>query len=125
MILKKVTWRLHSHFELILDEECIMGFGFGDSIQVGKVQKNMDDYWGIITVSRIGSSHGCEGPVIFLCVAKNRSQKLLFLRGDLSKKHGLLPGLCVICTLTAYLTDAVWLECIPHICEGVHEMEVI
>ena len=120
---------VRAYFQLNLDEECIMGSDGSvrviSSIYGGKVQKNMDDYRGTITVIRIGSAHGGEGPVIFLCAAKNKSQIPLFLRGDLSEKHGLPPGSCVICTPTAYLTDAAWLECIPHICKGIHQMEVI
>ena len=47
------------------------------------------------------------------------------MRGDLSKKHGLPLGSCVIITPTAYLTDAAWIECLLHICKGICQMEVI
>ena len=119
---------VRAHFQLNLDEECVIGndgtikviaSNFGT-----KVQKNMDDFRGSITIIRVGSAGGGEGPVIFLCSGKDKSCIPIPLRGDLSKR-GLPVGSCVIVSPTAYLTDEVWMECVPHICKGIRAMDII
>ena len=119
---------VRAHFQLNLDEECVMGndgtIKVVASIFGKKVQKNMDDYRGSVTIIRIGSAAGGEGPIIFLCAGKDKSCIPVSLRGDLSKKD-LPAGSCVVVSPTAYLTDDVWMECVPHICEGIRAMDVI
>ena len=50
---------VRAYFQLNLDEECNMGsdgtIQVISSIYGGKVQKSMDDFWGTITVTMIGS----------------------------------------------------------------------
>lgn len=108
----------HAYFQLNLDEECVMGSDGSvkviASIFGKKVQKNMDDYKGSISVIRIGSAAGIDGPVFFLCAGKDESMILSVLCGDL-KRHGLPTGSKVICTPTAYLTDDAWIEVVPYI----------
>ena len=119
---------VRAHFQLNLDEECVMGnegtVKVIASIFGKKVQKNMDDYRGSVTVIRVGSAGGGEGPIIFLCAGKDKYAIPPALRGDLSKK-GLPIGSCVVVSPTAYLTDEVWMECVPHICKGIRAMDVI
>ena len=119
---------VRAYFQLNLDEECVIGND--GSIKViasnfgKKVQKNMDDFRGSVTIIRIGSGGGGEGPVIFLCSGKDKSCIPIPLCGDLSKR-GLPVGSCVIVSPTAYLTDEVWMECVPHICKGIRAMDII
>lgn len=121
--------KLHAYFQLNLDEECVMGsegtVKVISSIFGKKVQKNMDDFKGSISVIRVGSAAGIEGPVIFLCAGKDKRSIPNNLKGDLSKKHGLPKGSRVVCTPTAYLTDESWLKAVPYICEGIREMEIV
>ena len=116
-----------AYFQMNLDEECVMGSDGSVKVVASifgkKVQNNMDDFRDSVTIIRIGSAGGSEGPVIFLCTAKDKSGIPKQLQGDLSKKYGLPKGSCVIFTPTAYLTDDAWLECVPHICAGIREME--
>ena len=67
---------IHAHFQLNLDKECVLGnegtVKVIASIFGKKVQKNMDDYRGSVTVIRVGGASGGEGPIIFLCAGKDK-----------------------------------------------------
>ena len=84
----------------------------------------MEDFKGSVSIIRIGSAAGIDGPIFFLCAAKNKKNIPENLREDLSI-HGLPKGSKVICTPTAYLTDDAWKELVPEICKGIREMEGI
>ena len=121
----------HAFFQLNLNEESVTGsdgtIKVVASIFGKKVQKNMEDFKGSISIIRVGSAAGIEGPIIFLCALKDKKHLPANLQGDLSRhKHFNLPkGSKVICTPTAYLTDDAWLEAVPEICNGIRHMEGI
>ena len=65
---------LRAHFQLNLNEECVMGsegtVKVIASVFGKKVQKNMDDYKGSVSVIRVGSAAGVEGPGNFFVRGK-------------------------------------------------------
>ena len=119
---------LCAHFQLNLDKECVIGndgtIKVIASIFGKEVQKNMNDYWGSVDIIRICSAGGVEGLIIFLFAGKYKSCIPGPLCDDLSKR-GLPAGSCVVVSPTAYLTDDVWMKCVPHICEGIQKMDII
>ena len=111
----------HAYFQLNLDEESVMGLE--GSIKViasifgKKVQKNMDDFKGFVSIIQIGSAAGVDGSIFFLCAAKDKKNVTDNLTGDLSrhKKYNLPKGSKVICTPTAYLTAMIHIDALKNL----------
>ena len=93
------------------------------SIFGSKVKKSMNYYLDSIIVIRFGSSSGDEGPVMFLCIAKENSAALVPLRGGSIDKD-LLASSLVVGSPATYFVDGAQMECDPHVCKGIRKMEI-
>ena len=75
-----------------------------------------------ITLLRVGSAAGVDGPLIILTKGESLEFRLL---SNIVKNYGCPPGSCVIPTPTAYMTDEVWLKILPSLLKGSRQMEGI
>ena len=78
---------------------------------VKKHQTNTDDNHGTITIYCCGLASGVDGPRFYL--VKVEKIDLQNFKGDFAKKHKAPPGLKVISTPNAYMTDKVWNKLAP------------
>ena len=119
--------KLKAHFHGNMDETCILGSEGTLKVTSSifkKTETNKCDFRGSVAMICTGTAAGGHGPVIFLC----KGEKELIppsLRGDLSEKHGLPVGSCVIATPDAFLTDDAWLELVSVLCKGIRQMPVV
>lgn len=117
---KKGIWE---YFWLNLDETCIISDEGNYRVLSSKerkvTSKIMQDTRTSITILRVGSAAGCDGPIIFLVHGENIEYKSL---KNLPKNYGCPPGSCVICTPTAYMTDKAWKKIVPILVRGIREM---
>ena len=113
---------LRARFQLNLNEENVM-IKYG-SIKVvastfgNKVQKNMDDCRVCVTIIRIESVAGDEAPIECTYAAKENSDIPVPVHGDAIDK-GLPASSRAIVSPVASLRDDMWIEFVPHICEGM------
>jgi hypothetical protein len=115
---------LIEHFQLNLDETCVMASDGTLKIVAGhhsKMEKRSDDSRLSLTAIRIGSAGGSEGPWIFLYKGKAHQYRSLSDK-NLVKRHGAPVGSTCHPSPNAYLTDEVWLELAPIIAKGIREM---
>ena len=73
---------------------------------VKKHQMNTEDNRGTITMSCCGLESGVDGPHFYL--VKEEKIDIQTFKGDFANKHKAPPGLKVITTSNAYMTDKVW-----------------
>jgi hypothetical protein len=123
---KKPFTAIMPYFWLNFDETCIVASDGNVSVLSGKETKTtsriMSDSRLSITILRVGSAAGCDGPLIFLVEGKSVHYKAL---KDIVQTFGCPPGSCVIPTPSAYMTDDAWEEVLPHLIEGIRQMPVI
>lgn len=113
------------YFWLNLDETCIRCDDNGIRVVGARgriTSKRGADSKVSITILRVGSAAGIDGPIIFLVEGKSIDIKPL---KDLPKNFGCPIGSCVLPTPTAYMTDDAWKEVVPHLIEGIRAMEGI
>ena len=85
-------------------------------------EKNCSDSRFSITVLRVGSAAGVNGPVIFLAKGTKVHPRL---RGNnLVIKHGLPEGSCVIPNKSAYIDDDTWAKVVKVVAPGIRKMSV-
>ena len=75
-----------------------------------------------ITILRVGSTAGVDGPIIFLVEGKSIKSNCL---KDLPRFFNYPHGSCVIPTPTAYMTDEAWEKNIPRLIKGISEIKWI
>ena len=123
---KKPFSAIMPYFWLNFDETCIVASDGNVSVLSGKESKTtsriMSDSRLSITILRVGSAAGCDGPLIFLVEGKSVQYNAL---KDIVRNFGCPPGSCVIPTPSAYMTDDAWEEVLPHLIEGIRQMPVI
>lgn len=114
------------YFWLNLDETCIRCddgnlrvLGASDKRITSKC--NSDSKFSI-TILRVGSAAGVDGPIIFLVEGKKIDSDVL---KDLPKKFGCPIGSCVIATPSAYMMDKAWDKLLPKLIEGIRAMKGI
>ena len=111
------------YFWLNLDKTCIVADDGNVCVLSEKTRevtaKRMSDSKFSITILRVGSAAGCDGPIIFLVKGEKIECEAL---KDIVKNFGCPPGSCVIPTPTAYMTDKAWNELIPKLIEGIRAM---
>ena len=84
--------------------------------------KNCSDSRFSITVLRVGSAAGVNGPVIFLAKGTKVHPRL---RGNnLVTKYGLPEGSCVIPNKSAYMDDYTWEKVVKVVAPGIRKMKV-
>jgi hypothetical protein len=113
-----------------LDESCFMANSDNKILIIAsdakrKPEKITDDCRASITSVRCGMASGEEGPYIFL--AKGQKIERSSLRGDISRRGAVrLPiGSRVLMSPNAYMTDEVYLNLVPFLCQGNRQMPVI
>ena len=75
-----------------------------------------------ITVYRLGSAAGCDGPTAFLPPGKNRKSAF---SDDFLIRHGAAAGSTIVMTDSGYMTEAAWVELAPTLAKGIRKMPVI
>ena len=75
-----------------------------------------------ITVLRVGSAAGVNGPVIFL--AKGTKVNPMLRGNTLVTKYGFPEGSCVIPNKAAYIDDGTWAEVVEVVAPGIRKMAV-
>ena len=114
-------------FQVNLDETCFMCSEgtlkiLGDS-QRKKHNLNVADCRTSVTVLRVGSAAGVNGPVVF--VPKGREVPRRF-RGDrLHSVYGLPEGSCVIPNKNGYMDDDTWLKVVEILAPAIRKMKGI
>ena len=84
--------------------------------------KNCSDSRFSITVLRVGSAAGVNGPVIFLAKGTKVHPRL---RGNnLVTKYGFPEGSCVIPNKAAYMDDKTWAKVVKVVAPGIRKMAV-
>jgi hypothetical protein len=121
--------RLQDHFMINLDESNIQGSNgvlrvVGSAI-VKKHEKTTQDCRESVTMIRIGSAAGTQGPWIFLVKGKKELDKNSALRNLRASFPMAPPFSKVFVTPNAYLTDDCWREITPYIAKGIRAMPVI
>jgi hypothetical protein len=114
------------HFIVGGDETCFIANAGGlqvyGSRDRGKHEKKTDDSRVSITVYRIGSVAGTNGPAFFLMAGKNIKSGFtdFFL-----EKHGAAKHSTIIMTENAYMTDEAWDRMTPKVIEGIRALPFI
>ena len=85
-----------------------------------KHEKNMADCRESITVVRVGSSSGVDGPRVYL--AKGKEIELNSFK-DFTANYKAPHGSHIVMTPIAYMTDEAWRELVPKLCEGIRAMD--
>ena len=85
-----------------------------------KHKKNMADCRESITVVRVGSSSGVDGPRVYL--AKGKEIELNSFK-DFTANYKAPHGSHIVMTPNAYMTDEAWRELVPKLCEGIRAMD--
>ena len=120
--------KLKDCFTVNLDESCFMG-SEGVLHVIGsaarkKHEKNTSDSRQSITIVRVGSAAGVEGPRIFLAKGVELTAESL-LKKNFARIHKAPIGSFVEMTPNAYMTNEVWIKITPHLCDGIRAMEGI
>ena len=87
-----------------------------------KHEKNIADSRDSITIVRVGSAGGVDGPRIYLAKGQRLEYECLI---NFCKHHDAPPGSCVEMTPNAYMTTEAWRKICPNLCKGIRNMEVI
>jgi hypothetical protein len=120
--------KLMDCFTVNLDESYFMGSEgvlrvIGSAAQK-KHKKNTSDSCQSITVVRVGSAAGVEGPHIFLAKGVELTMESL-QKNHFACIHKAPIGSFVEMTPNAYMTNEVWIKITPHLCDGIRAMEGI
>jgi len=86
--------------------------------------KNTSDSRLSITIVRVGSAAGVEGPRIFLAKGVELTTESM-LKKNFARIHKAPIGSFVEMTPNAYMTNKVWMKIVPHLCDGICAMEGI
>ncbi len=120
---------LQPHFQLNLDETCVMAsigsLKIVGSAEVKKHERTVSDNKDSITIVRIGSAAGVSGPWIFLIskqTALDKNSPLINLQRNFPNVP---PWSIVVPTPNAYMTNETWCEIAPSIAKGIRSMPVI
>ena len=113
------------YFQLNLDDTCFL-CNEGELNIIGDNKychdKNCSDSRFSITVLRVGSAAGVNGPVIFLAKGKKVHPRL---RGNnLVTKYGFPEGSCVIPNKAAYMDNKTWVKVVKFLALGIRKMAV-
>ena len=118
--------RYAHYFQLNLDETCFL-CNVGELEIIGdndkpRHDKNCSDSRFYITVLRVESASGVNGPVIFLAKGTKVHPRL---RGNnLVTKYGQPEGSCVIPNKAAYMDDETWAKVVKVVDPGIRKMAV-
>jgi hypothetical protein len=120
--------KLKDCFTVNLDESCFMGsegvLRIIGSAARKKHEKNTSDSRQSITIVRVGSAAGVEGPRIFLAKGVDLTAESM-LKKNFARIHKAPIGSFVEMTPNAYMTNEVWMKIVPHLCDGIRAMEGI
>ena len=114
------------HFTIGGDETCLLASN-GDVTIIGDKMKAKHEVMTAgsrdsITMYRVGSAGGSDGPTAFLPPGKQR--KSAYSDAYL-KRHGAASGSTVVMTKTGYMTEDAWVEMAPSIALGIRKMPVV
>ncbi len=120
--------KLKDSFTVNLDESCFMGSKgilcvIGSAAQ-NKHEKNTSHSRQSITIVRVGSAAGVEGPGNFLAKGVELTADSMQKR-NFARIHKAPIGSFVEMTPNAYMTNEVWMKIVPHLCDGIRAMEGI
>ncbi len=90
-----------------------------------KHEKNTADSRQSITVVRLGSAAGVEGPQIYLAKGKELTVVTSMIDKNFARIHKAPTGSYVKMTPNAYMTNEVWLDIAPSLCKGIRSMKGI
>ncbi len=90
-----------------------------------KQEKNSSDSRDSITIVRIGSAAGTEGPRIFLAKGKSLKTHPSLTPDKFTKNYKSPPGSHVVMTPSAYMTDEAWIEMSERVALGIRCMPKI
>ena len=114
------------HFLLNLDEECFMAQDGDVKIVGGKLkskhERNISDSRVSVTVVRIGSCGGSQGPTGFCLQGEMKRNNY---SDEFLMRHGAAPGSCIEMTPTAFMTEVAWLKMSPKFAKGIRQMPFI
>ena len=118
--------RLKDYFTCNLDESSFLASdGFirviGNS-KKRKHEKNIANSCDSISIVRVVSAGGVDGPRIYLAKGQRLEYKCLI---NFFKHHDAPPSSCVEMTPNSYMTTKVWRKIFPNLCKGIRNMEVI
>ena len=114
------------YFQLNLDETSFL-FNEGELKVLGRKykprhEKNCSGSRFSITVLRVGSASGVNGPVIVLAKGTNMHHRLGGI--NLVTKYGLPVVSCVIPKKVSYMNDATWAKVVKVVAPGIRKMKV-
>ena len=89
-----------------------------------KHEKNTSVCRQSITIVRVGSAAGVEGPHIFLAKGVELTAESM-LKKNFARIHKAPIGSFVEMTPNAYMMNKVWMKIAPHLCDGIRAMEGI
>ena len=119
-------YKLVDQFTINLDESCMVASDGNLHIIASKSkkksEKNVADSRESITVVRVGSAGGIDGPRFYL--AKGKEIELATFK-KFTDNYSAPAGSRVIMTPNAYMTDEAWSELVPSLCEGIRSMHGI
>jgi hypothetical protein len=115
-----------AHFVLGGDETCFLASS-GEVTIIGdkekkKHQLHTADSRTSITVYRVGSAAGADGPTAFLPPGKHRKNGYT---DEFLQKHGASKGSTIVMTPTGYMTEEAWDKLSPTMADGIRSMPVI
>ena len=120
--------KLKDCFTINLDKSCFMAseevLRVTGSAAQKKHKKNTSDSRQSITIVRVGSAAGVEGPRIFLAKGVDLTAESM-LKKHFARIHKAPIGSFVEMTPNAYMTNKVWMKIVPHLCDGIRAMEGI
>ena len=120
--------KLKDCFMVNLDESCFMG-SEGVLRVIGsaarkKHEKNTSDSRQSITIVRVGSAAGMEGPHIFLAKGMELTAESM-LKKNFARIHKAPIGSFVEMTPNVYMTNEVWMKIVPHLSVRWRESQTI
>ena len=89
-----------------------------------KHKKNASDSGQSITIVRVGSAAGVEGPGIFLAKGVELTTELM-LKKNFARIHKAPIVSFVEMTPNGYMKNKVWMKIVRHLCDGIRAMEGI
>ena len=108
------------YFTLNLDKTCFLASDgivrVIGSINKKKHEKNIGDCRDSITVVRVGSAAGIDGPRIYLAKGKTLEYNQF---KDFCRCNDAPPGSMVSMTPNAYMTDETWRDIVDLLCQGI------
>ena len=123
---RDIFTRFSYYFQSNLDETCFLCNEGEIKVLASKDkpsnEKNCSDSRFSITVLRVGSAAGLNGPVIFLAKGKNLHPRL---KGtNLATRSGFPEVFCVIPNKASYMDDETWAKVVKVVAPGIRKMDV-